>query len=71
MRASSPGFSGPGRQLAWSFGEGAAVEPDDVDRRLLELLQSDDRLTFSEISRRVSRSAPAVTERCAAGNSAG
>lgn len=36
---------------------------DDLDWRLLELLQSDGRLTFSELGRRVSLSAPAVTER--------
>ncbi len=36
---------------------------DDLDWQLLELLQSDGRLTFSELGRRVSLSAPAVTER--------
>ncbi|MGK4596288.1 Lrp/AsnC family transcriptional regulator [Amycolatopsis sp. w19] len=36
---------------------------DDLDWQLLELLQSDGRLTYSELSRRVSLSAPAVTER--------
>ncbi|MEU3628478.1 ArsR family transcriptional regulator [Amycolatopsis coloradensis] len=35
---------------------------DDLDWQLLELLQSNGRLTFSELSRRVSLSAPAVTE---------
>ncbi|MCG3757459.1 Lrp/AsnC family transcriptional regulator [Amycolatopsis sp. Poz14] len=39
------------------------MDLDDVDRHLLELLQSDGRLTFSELGRRVSLSAPAVTER--------
>ncbi|WP_336162133.1 Lrp/AsnC family transcriptional regulator [Amycolatopsis sp. VC5-11] len=39
------------------------MDLDDVDRQLLELLQSDGRLTFSELGRRVSLSAPAVTER--------
>ncbi|QKV76015.1 Lrp/AsnC family transcriptional regulator [Amycolatopsis sp. Hca4] len=36
---------------------------DDVDWRLLELLQSDGRLSFSELGRRVSLSGSAVTER--------
>lgn len=36
---------------------------DDLDWQLLELLQSDGQLTFSELGRRVSLSAPAVTER--------
>ncbi|SFW92394.1 Lrp/AsnC family transcriptional regulator [Amycolatopsis australiensis] len=36
---------------------------DDVDWHLLELLQSDGRLTFSELGRRVSLSGSAVTER--------
>ncbi|RSN55910.1 ArsR family transcriptional regulator [Amycolatopsis sp. WAC 04182] len=36
---------------------------DDLDWQLLELLQSDGRMTFSELGRRVSLSAPAVTER--------
>jgi Lrp/AsnC family leucine-responsive transcriptional regulator len=36
---------------------------DDVDWRLLELLQQDGRLTFRELGRRVSLSASAVTER--------
>ncbi|KFZ77157.1 ArsR family transcriptional regulator [Amycolatopsis sp. MJM2582] len=36
---------------------------DDLDWQLLELLQSDGRLTYSELGRRVSLSAPAVTER--------
>ncbi|MBN9744863.1 ArsR family transcriptional regulator [Amycolatopsis sp. A1MSW2902] len=39
------------------------MDLDDVDRHLLKLLQSDGRLTFSELGRRVSLSAPAVTER--------
>ncbi|MBE8525543.1 Lrp/AsnC family transcriptional regulator [Amycolatopsis sp. H6(2020)] len=36
---------------------------DDVDWRLLELLQADGRLSFSELGRRVSLSGSAVTER--------
>lgn len=36
---------------------------DDVDWRVLELLQSDGRLSFSELGRRVSLSGSAVTER--------
>jgi len=36
---------------------------DDVDWRLLELLQEDGRLSFSELGRRVSLSGSAVTER--------
>lgn len=39
------------------------VDLDTVDWQLIELLQSDGRLTFSELGRRVSLSAPAVTER--------
>jgi Lrp/AsnC family leucine-responsive transcriptional regulator len=39
------------------------VELDDVDWLLLDLLQSNGRMTFSELGRRVSLSAPAVTER--------
>jgi Lrp/AsnC family transcriptional regulator, leucine-responsive regulatory protein len=36
---------------------------DEVNLRLLELLQQDPRLTMAELSRRVGMSAPAVTER--------
>ncbi|HET6710726.1 Lrp/AsnC family transcriptional regulator [Amycolatopsis sp.] len=36
---------------------------DDVDWRLLELLQADGRLSFSELGRQVSLSGSAVTER--------
>lgn len=36
---------------------------DDVNLRLLELLQQDPRLTMAELARRVGMSAPAVTER--------
>jgi Lrp/AsnC family transcriptional regulator, leucine-responsive regulatory protein len=36
---------------------------DRVDRRILEELQTDARLSFNELSRRVSLSAPAVAER--------
>lgn len=39
------------------------MELDDVDWQLLELLQADGRMTFSELGRRVSLSAPATTER--------
>jgi Lrp/AsnC family leucine-responsive transcriptional regulator len=39
------------------------VELDDVDWLLLELLQTHGRMTFSELGRRVSLSAPAATER--------
>lgn len=39
------------------------MELDDVDWHLLELLQSHGRMTFSELGRRVSLSAPAATER--------
>jgi Lrp/AsnC family transcriptional regulator, leucine-responsive regulatory protein len=41
--------------------EGASV--DRVDRRILEELQADARLSFNELSRRVRLSAPAVAER--------
>ncbi len=36
---------------------------DDTDWKLLELLQADARLSYSELGRQVSMSAPAVTER--------
>jgi Lrp/AsnC family leucine-responsive transcriptional regulator len=39
------------------------VDLDDVDWHLLELLQADGRLSFSELGRRVSLSGSAVTER--------
>ncbi|WP_326568578.1 Lrp/AsnC family transcriptional regulator [Amycolatopsis rhabdoformis] len=45
------------------FAASAAADLDAVDWQLLDLLQSDGRLTFSELGRRVSLSAPAVTER--------
>jgi Lrp/AsnC family transcriptional regulator, leucine-responsive regulatory protein len=41
--------------------EGVSV--DRVDRRILEELQADARLSFNELSRRVRLSAPAVAER--------
>ncbi|MEV6872831.1 Lrp/AsnC family transcriptional regulator [Amycolatopsis sp. NPDC051128] len=36
---------------------------DDVDWRLLDLLQTDGRLSFKELGRRINLSAPAVAER--------
>lgn len=39
------------------------MDLDDVDWLLLELLQTHGRMTFSELGRRVSLSAPAATER--------
>jgi Lrp/AsnC family transcriptional regulator, leucine-responsive regulatory protein len=36
---------------------------DEVDWRILEILQEDGRITFSELGRRMAMSAPAVTER--------
>lgn len=39
------------------------MDLDDIDRRLLQLLQDDARLSYTELGRRVSLSAPAVTER--------
>jgi Lrp/AsnC family transcriptional regulator, leucine-responsive regulatory protein len=39
------------------------MEPDDVDWRLLAELQSDGRLSFNELGRRIHLSAPAVAER--------
>jgi Lrp/AsnC family transcriptional regulator, leucine-responsive regulatory protein len=39
------------------------VDLDDVDWHLLELLQADGRLSFSELGRRVSLSGSAVTQR--------
>lgn len=39
------------------------VALDAVDRRLLAELQADARLSYNELSRRVSLSAPAVAER--------
>lgn len=38
-------------------------QPDDLDWLILDELQADGRLAFSELARRVSLSAPAVTER--------
>lgn len=38
---------------------------DDIDRRILEQLQADGRLSLAELGRRVSLSAPAVAERVA------
>ena len=37
--------------------------PDDTDWRILDELQRDGRLSFSELGRRVAMSSPAVTER--------
>src|SRR5512134_2190934 len=45
---------------------GTAYEPqllDDVNRRIIEELQADARLSMAELGRRVSLSAPAVAER--------
>jgi Lrp/AsnC family transcriptional regulator, leucine-responsive regulatory protein len=39
------------------------AEIDTVNRRILEELQSDPRLTMSELGRRIGMSSPAVTER--------
>lgn len=39
------------------------MDVDDLDWRLVELLQEHGRMSFSELGRRVSLSAPAVTER--------
>ena len=39
------------------------VEPDETNRRLLEELQSDARLSLAELGRRVGLSSPAVAER--------
>ncbi|MFT7841181.1 Lrp/AsnC family transcriptional regulator [Saccharothrix sp. BKS2] len=39
------------------------MELDDVDWKLLDLLQHDGRMTFTELAKRVSLSAPATTER--------
>ncbi len=39
------------------------MELDDLDWKLLELLQRDGRMTFTELAKRVSLSAPATTER--------
>ncbi|MBB5957363.1 Lrp/AsnC family leucine-responsive transcriptional regulator [Saccharothrix tamanrassetensis] len=39
------------------------MELDDLDWKLLDLLQQDGRMTFTELARRVSLSAPATTER--------
>ena len=36
---------------------------DDVDWQILEILQDDGRISFSELGRKVAMSAPAVTER--------
>lgn len=42
---------------------GLSVDLDPTDWKILELLQGEGRLSFSELGRRVSMSAPAVTER--------
>ncbi|RZS32302.1 AsnC family transcriptional regulator [Herbihabitans rhizosphaerae] len=39
------------------------MDLDEIDWRILDLLQADGRLSFSEVGRRVALSAPAVTER--------
>ncbi|MEU5690165.1 Lrp/AsnC family transcriptional regulator [Actinosynnema sp. NPDC020468] len=39
------------------------MELDELDWKLLDLLQHDGRMTFTELARRVSLSAPATTER--------
>ena len=44
-------------------GERKAQAMDAVDRRLLDELQQDARLSFNELSRRVNLSSPAVAER--------
>ncbi|RKT70482.1 AsnC family transcriptional regulator [Saccharothrix variisporea] len=41
----------------------STVELDDLDWKLLDLLQRDGRMTFTELAKRVSLSAPATTER--------
>lgn len=41
----------------------SSVDLDDVDWRLLEVLQENARLTYAELGRRVSLSPPAVAER--------
>ncbi|CAN5467551.1 Lrp/AsnC family transcriptional regulator [soil metagenome] len=41
----------------------SALVPDDLDWQILAELQADGRVAFSELGRRVSLSAPAVTER--------
>lgn len=40
-----------------------SIKVDDVDWRLLDELQSDARLSFNELARRVHLSPPAVAER--------
>lgn len=39
------------------------MDLDDLDWRILEFLQQDGRMTFTELARRVNLSAPATTER--------
>jgi Lrp/AsnC family transcriptional regulator, leucine-responsive regulatory protein len=41
----------------------STVDLDELDWKLLELLQQDGRMTFTELAKRVSLSAPATTER--------
>src|ERR1051326_1422836 len=45
------------------FAEHAEVEPDDIDIRLLELLQEDCRTSLVRLGEQVGLSAPAVLER--------
>jgi Lrp/AsnC family transcriptional regulator, leucine-responsive regulatory protein len=56
-----PAFEHTGIGVSGLRTEGVGV--DRVDRRILEELQADARLSFNEISRRVRLSAPAVAER--------
>lgn len=41
----------------------AAIQPDDTDISILEILQSDGRITVSELGRRIGLSQPATSER--------
>ena len=54
---------GKRRQMTGNDFETSNGLMDEVNVRLLELLQADPRLTMAELARQVSMSAPAVTER--------
>lgn len=59
VSAISPGKQRGSRQIA----RNSEAAFDDIDVKLLELLQTDGRLSLSELGRRVNLSAAAVTER--------
>src|SRR5437879_12362379 len=63
MRDRMANMPGKRRQMTGNDFETSSELIDEVNVRLLELLQADPRLTMAELARQVSMSAPAVTER--------